>query len=406
MTVLSDFNHFAGRHYETGAVANILAYQGVTTPHTGNPPSEALLLGMSGGIAFGYFTFEYAGYRPHVALLPRNTFDPLETLFDRLAIPRDVLQSTKPDKGLQNLIDVLEGGQPALVWLDKMQLPYTRMAHDERNWRNEPVLVFGVDAEKAYLADRAQRPVTVPLDDFARARARIKQERFRVVTLGAPDMTRLSAAVQKGIWQCISLYTDKPPKGKKENFGFAALDHWADLLTSTRNKQGWPRFFPPGERLYAALAGDLVQPGAFDWICHWGAGPGMERGVYADFLDEAAALLERPVLREAGDVFRQAGAAWCVLANALLPDDVPLLAETRALKVRKDALWTEQANNALDEIDAINARLEVLRLAAADYFPLSESEAVSFYGDIAGHVRRIAALERQAVSIMQAALSG
>src|SRR5690606_7243956 len=204
------------------------AYQGVAAPHTGQPLSEALLLGVSGGIAFGYFTFEYEGYRPHVSLLPRNTFDPLETLFDRLAIPREVLQAGKPEKGLQNLITALENGQPALVWVDRTLLPYTRMNYDERNWRNEPVLVFGIDGERAYIADRSNRPITVALDDLAKARSRIKQERFRVVTLGAPDMARLAGAVQKGIWQCVSLFTDKPPKGKKENFGFAAYDHWAD----------------------------------------------------------------------------------------------------------------------------------------------------------------------------------
>jgi hypothetical protein len=63
-----------GRHSETGSIHNALALQGIKAPHTGKPYSEALLLGISGGIAFGYFTFEYKGYLPHVALLTRNTF--------------------------------------------------------------------------------------------------------------------------------------------------------------------------------------------------------------------------------------------------------------------------------------------------------------------------------------------
>ncbi|HET6595505.1 MAG TPA: hypothetical protein VFG81_07770 [Anaerolineales bacterium] len=54
-----------GRHSETGSIHNALALQGVRAPHTGKPYSEALLLGVSGGIAFGYFTFEYKGYLPH-----------------------------------------------------------------------------------------------------------------------------------------------------------------------------------------------------------------------------------------------------------------------------------------------------------------------------------------------------
>ena len=50
---------FTGRHWETGSIHNALAVQGIKAPHTGQPYSEALLLGVSGGIAFGYFTFEY-----------------------------------------------------------------------------------------------------------------------------------------------------------------------------------------------------------------------------------------------------------------------------------------------------------------------------------------------------------
>ena len=66
-------DNFTGRHWETGSIHNALAMQGIKAPHTGKPYSEAFLLGVSGGIAFGYFLFEYKGYLPHLALLTRNT---------------------------------------------------------------------------------------------------------------------------------------------------------------------------------------------------------------------------------------------------------------------------------------------------------------------------------------------
>ena len=74
MPTLTDYQHFDGRHHETGTIHNYFAYTGVAAPHTGRPYSEALLLGVSGGIVMGYFTFAYKGYDPHVALLTRNTF--------------------------------------------------------------------------------------------------------------------------------------------------------------------------------------------------------------------------------------------------------------------------------------------------------------------------------------------
>ena len=115
---------FTGRHYETGSIHNALAVQGVKDPHTGKPYSEALLLGISGGIAFGYFTFEYKGYLPHVAMLPRNTFSPFTTMLERLGIAQDIQQTNKADIAEKNLVHVLESGLYPLVWADQFSLSY------------------------------------------------------------------------------------------------------------------------------------------------------------------------------------------------------------------------------------------------------------------------------------------
>ena len=69
MPILADYNHFGGRHWETGSVHNYYAYRGVTAPHTGEPYSEALLMGVSGGAVMGYFAFAYEGYDPMARIL-------------------------------------------------------------------------------------------------------------------------------------------------------------------------------------------------------------------------------------------------------------------------------------------------------------------------------------------------
>src|SRR5262249_6133054 len=134
MPMLTNYHEFGGRDRETGSIRNALAYQGVKAPHTGETMSEALLLGVSGGITVGYFTFEYAGYLPHLALLTRNTFSPMETVLERLAIPQDIYRTDKADKGEANLLEVLESGKPALIWADIFTLPYNDMPYDEHNW--------------------------------------------------------------------------------------------------------------------------------------------------------------------------------------------------------------------------------------------------------------------------------
>src|SRR5690348_4881397 len=119
---------FFGRHSGTGTVANALAAMGVKNPKTGKPYSEALALGASGGIAFGYFVFEYKGHLPHVALLTRNTFSPFERTLDNLAIRREARETTDGARAEKNLRAELDSGNPAIVLADAYSLPYTGLS--------------------------------------------------------------------------------------------------------------------------------------------------------------------------------------------------------------------------------------------------------------------------------------
>ncbi len=403
MPILKDYHEFVGRHYETGTIRNALAYQGVKAPHTGEATSEALLLGVSGGITFGYFTFTYEGYRPHIALLTRNTFDPLNTLLERLAIPQEIYRTDNPQKGEANLLEVLESGRPAMVWADMFSLPYNDLPYDARNWGMLPLLVYGFEDGTAYIADRSNQPFTVTTEALRTARSRVKKEEQRVVMLDAPDWNRLPAAVTQGIWQCIRLYTEMPPKGKRDNFGLAALEHWATMLTNTRNKQSWARYFPAGERLWMALAGDTIQPGAFEYIQR-GQGSGAERGMYADFVDEAAVILQKPGLHAAATPFRQSESAWRHLSEMLLPDDVPVLKETKDLLRRKFAVYVGQGSEGVAEIRQINVRLRELQQEATENFPMSEAEVTDFRAGLSEQVIKIRDLEKEAVTCLQAAM--
>lgn len=404
MAVLSTYQQFNGRHYETGSLHNILAYLGAQNPTTGQSLSEALLLGISGGITFGYFTFAYAGHDPHVALLPRNTFDPLQTILDRLVIPHEIQQTTNADTAEKKLRVTLEAGDPALVWADMFSLPYNGLGRREDYWAMMPLVVYGLDDEQAFIAGQSSRPHIISREQLAQARGRVKEDRYRLITLSNPNPEHLPLAVQKGIWQCISLFTEAPPKGARHNFGFAAYQYWANLLTNTRNKQSWTRLFPPGSALFTALVGDSYQPGAYGWINTWGTADRADRGTYADFLDEAALILDRPALKTVGEQFRRAAEAWGDFANALLPDEVPLLKEGKELKLRRRQLSWEKGDEAGDEIRAIQERLEALKAAAAQAFPLSETEIVVFFQQLREHVLHIHHLEHEAVTALQAAM--
>ena len=395
-----------GRHYETGTLRNAWALGGALAPHTGQPYSEALLLGVSGGITFAYFTFAYGGELPHLALLTRNTFAPFDTILDRLGAPREVRQTADPATAERQLNAALEAGEAPIVWADVYSLPYYQMGPSAQMWMMRPLVVVGRAGDDYLLADGARRPWTVGAVVLSAARGRVKQERFRLMTLEPPNPERLAAAVQAGLRQCVSLYTEAPPKGARDNFGFAAYEKWARLLVNSKHKQSWARLFPRGPALFQALGGSLRHPGLLGWVMTWTTAEDADRRVYADFLDEAALILGRPALQAAGEQFRAAAEAWHALALAALPGsdrEAPLLKEARELMLRRRALFVEGGEAVTEERGAIRERLEEIRQAMEAGFPLSETEVGALLSGLSARVAEISAIEREAVGQIKAA---
>jgi hypothetical protein len=397
-------NQLTGRHWETGSIHNALALQGVNAPHTGEPYSEALLLGVSGGIAFGYFTFEYKGFLPHVALLTRNTFNPFPTILERLGIAQDVQQTNKAETAKKNLQHTLESGLYPILWADQFSLAYNCLPADKPMWGMMPILAIESDGNTVAIADRSSQPFHLSMADLTKARGRVKEDKYRLMTLDAPQSAKLAGAVHKGICQTISLFTEEPPRGGRQNFGFAAYEKLADLLVNTRNKQSWERFFSAGVRMYHALAGSPVQPGAYHWINTWGSADGAERGLYADFLLEASRILKRPALKASAEKFRESYELWLAFADALLPDDVPLLGESKNLIRKKHALFVEKGESALPEIRKIHTRLNELLKQSESNFPLSNAQAADLRANLRDILLKIKTMEEQAVDLLQRAI--
>jgi hypothetical protein len=222
--------------------------------------------------------------------------------------------------------------------------------------------------------------------------------------LGKPNLSKLTEAIEQGIRQCIRLYVEPPPKGGRDSFGFAAYEKFEAMLTNKRNKQSWQRLLPVGSRMYAALAGVGYQPGAFGWSRTFPANHVQDRRMYAQFIEEAARILGKPALKDAGDCFQESSMAWTALSEALLPESVPMLSETRNLLLRKKQLFIEQGGDALQEIQQINAQLNDLRARAESEFPLSVEESAEMRAHIAGHVQKVAEIERKGVAILEDAM--
>lgn len=401
MPTLENFTQFEGRYWDTASIRNALDYQGVKAPHTGAPYSEAMLLGISGGITFGYFTFHYQGYDPQVNLLTRNTFDPMESIFDRLKLPRDPRRSTSEKKARQNLIEALEEGFAPIARPDCSLLPYNALPYDEANWYTLPLIIYGYEPEKgeAYISDRSRVSLTVSTDELDQARARIKKDRHALLLLGEPDDGALADAIRQGLDDCVKLMTEKPPKGSAKNFGLRALQHWAEMLAK-KSRGSWAKEYPTGRPLLAVLISSYSFLGPA-----FGKTMGAERDVYADFLDEAAQVLDSSPLSDVAAKYRESAAAWEGLLNSLLPADLPMLGVARELIDRKTARFIESGAAHLDEIIACYQQQEALKAEAESDFPLSEGEISDLRADIRDKVLKAREAEEAAVMALKAAIN-
>jgi hypothetical protein len=150
--------------------------------------------------------------------------------------------------------------------------------------------------------------------------------------------------------------------------------------------------------MYAALKS------AFEDIRIFGKNGGADRRLYAQFLDEASLLFSNPDFGEISTQFRKSADAWDDLAISLLPDEIPLLKETRVLMLQKHQLFLKQGSSALEEMRVLKDRISDLRSSADKEFPINEAQAEDLHFKIADKVETVRDIEVQAIEDLTLAL--
>ena len=356
MAALDAFSFSEGFFPYTSTIRAALEAQGSAAPHTGKPYTEPMVAGLSGGLAFGLFIFEYKGFDPQVNILTRHTFHNYgwDLLAERLGLVQDVIQSTAPAKAQAKLADTLDAGRVPIVWADVFTLGYEYSDLGEGMWAMQPLVVTAYEpGGEAELFDRSARPIRVSADLLDEARGKVKKEKYKLISIDLPSEPDLAAGVAGGIRDTIALFTEKPPQGSANNFGFKAYDRWVKALSKPNGSGGWLAAFDDSRKRFAAMTS------AFRYaLTFWeDQTQSADRMLFADFLEEAdTAGLPAPgasdALAEAAAAFRRSGASWKKLGEALLPDSIESLAGAReAIVERHEAFVQHGATEAVLELD-------------------------------------------------------
>ena len=197
-----------------------------------------------------------------------------------------------------------------------------------------------------------------------------------------------------GIRDCVEHLSQK-----SDSFSLPAFRKWGRMMTDRKNAKGWHVTFADRRGLYGALKS------IFEGIELVDASGGGLRGLYADFLEEAAGIVDRPALCEAAVSYRKLAAQWTQLADAALPDGVDPFRETKKLLRQRHDLLMRRGGDAAAEMLPLTERLAALQAEYNRAFPLSDAEVDSLFSAIGERLLALYDAEVAALEQLRAAAS-
>jgi hypothetical protein len=307
-----------GIHPDTAAVANVLAHHGVVAGHTGEPLSEAMVLGVGGGLGAEYILWEFKAHAtPTLVIGFRNRAHYpdrwMRAVLERLGVPASHHETGGARKAARQLDEALAAGLPALATIDRQPIGYWHLPAEFEGHGGYPVVVYAIEGDSVHVDDRTLAPRLVPRSVLEAARGRVASYKNRLCVI-VPSSGELPVALLRDAARAGLADAAEHLGSSSDSFGLPAWRKWSRMMTSDAAK-AWPRVFASGRGLASALLA------TYEGIQPVGSYGGHLRGLYADFLDEAAGLLEDPALSSAADAWRSAGALWHSLAELALPVD-------------------------------------------------------------------------------------
>lgn len=394
--------HVAGRQPESATLRNVLIQRGACTSDL---CTEEILFGLSGGIGCAYFLFDmYGGHPVYIGsqFHAKEGDIPYLTLqmTEGWGATADVRHSSSPSAARKSLVKILNDGFTPIVWVDFTMLPYMFLSGDAikakmPSWvaplrsAYHQVVVYGMEGNDVLVGDLGNSVIRMSMEELTVARTSNYAPKFRTVVVSEATA---KPQLRETLPDRIRVTCSQMLEGLGiANFGLAALNKWAKMLTNTKNKKGWPNCFPGGPPLHGAMSTVFAQ------IELRGYGGSAFRGLYADFLDQAAGVLKKSAFRKVAEQFRESEASWRAISDAALPDSIPLLKETREALTRRSVLIRKPRTTAIDkQLESLRDRLKQLHERSAKELSLSKADTLDLFGAISERVLETEKIERAA----------
>lgn len=383
-------------HSVTATLTQAMKHAGVSNPQTGEPFSEAMLLGIGGGLGAGYILWEFKKHESaNIVMGFRNrwnyTVEYLTNACNRLNTEVDERETGSKKKAVTNLEEALENGKYALVWTDKASIPYYGLPEEHRGHLVHIVGIHKKEGDNYCIEDLQGTQWQLTADELAEARAPIPSNKQRVLTIDPAYEFDLKQAILAGIQDHIDhLGRDS------ESFALPVYQKWAKLMTHPKNKKSWRVVFKERAGLYVTMR-SIFEGIALDDT----DGAGL-RNLYTDFLTKANDIVDSD-LSEAITAYRNCADLWVEFANTVLSDDVPEFAKTKQLMQERYANFAKQDVKARSQVMQELDQMEVQYNKAG--FPLDDAETTALFEAMQDKLQTIYETEKSALDTLSSAIN-
>lgn len=398
MPTVERYIQFGGKHAETASFTNVMAAQGILAPHTGKPFTEAMMLGIGGGLGAGYILWEFKAHHAKILVFGwqnrwQYTMQIYEKLSERLNLTPTFHEAGSPKAAAKILDEALVAGKPAVAWVDRAHMPYLQLPEALKAHIGHLISIYAVEDGVVWVDDLADKPFPVSVEIMAAGRGRISSYKNRLLTVssnGAPD---LRAAIMSGIQDEIE-HLSQP----SDSFSLPTFRKWGKMMTDRKNAKGWHVVFRDRRGLYGALKS------IYEGVELNSRGGGGLRGLYADFLDEAADVIGKPALHESAVLYRALAAQWSAFADSALPDYVGAFGETKTLLRQRHDLLMAKGGDSFSEIQPLTARLDALYGEYHRAFPMSDGEIDTLFNTLGEQLLVLYKAETEALAALKTAV--
>ncbi|NOY73463.1 MAG: BtrH N-terminal domain-containing protein [Gammaproteobacteria bacterium] len=285
---MTEFQHQHTAHCETGVMSTMLKHHGLDV-------SEAMVFGLSSGIAFAYFPFIKLNGLPLIAYrMPPRAI--IKGLKKRLGLNVSFEKFTSPQKGMVALDKQLNAGNIVGLQTSVFWLPY--FPDDMRfHFNAHNLIVYAKKGDNYLISDPVfEETVICPAKDLQKARfakGALAPKGMMYYLNEKPENIHYNKAIPSAIKASVRSLTPPVPI-----VGIKGIHFLANKLKRLAKAM-------PDEKQQRLFLGHIVR--MQEEIGTGGAG---FRYIYASFLQEAATLTNNKLLEKASDMMTDVGDEW------------------------------------------------------------------------------------------------